>query len=146
VYPSSSVGLETRLEAARPRSRGSIPGSARSLPFLQNVHTGCRAHLVFYIMDRYRGKAKGASSRLLAPSSAEVKNGGATSPLPHASSTGLKGVTCQKTSTLHSYRCKDQRTLEWISEGPGLVKTRSAWRVFFWQRWWTAEFRKRWFE
>jgi hypothetical protein len=79
----SSVGTATGYEL---NAWVLSPGVARDFYVLHNVHTGSDAHPASYII-RIGAVSPGGGEDYLSPSSsADVKNGGAITPLSHISS------------------------------------------------------------
>jgi hypothetical protein len=80
----SSIGTSTSYGLD---GRGSICDGNREYSLLHSVQTSSRAHPAFYAMDT-GGSLSGVKrpeheAHHSPPSSTEVKNGGATPPLPH---------------------------------------------------------------
>jgi hypothetical protein len=87
----SSVGITTSLRAGRPRIRGSIPDRGKRLfSITSRPVLGPTQPPIQWILGAVspRVKRPRREAGAIPPTSAEVKNGKAISPLPYASSWG----------------------------------------------------------
>jgi hypothetical protein len=83
----SSVGIATTQRDGRQKNRNLIAGTGnRDLSLFNNVQTSCEAHPASYAMVTAGLKQQNCEHDNLSPLSAEIKNDGATDPLPHPSS------------------------------------------------------------
>jgi hypothetical protein len=78
----SSAGIEARLGLNYQGTGIRFPAGVRNFYFLHEVQTSCGVHLATYRICILEWREADHSP----PSSAEVKNGGAITPLPHTSS------------------------------------------------------------